>query len=65
MARKIVTAAIGVFFLFSTSAKAEWVDDWLQQRSTSGPNYFHGQERGYYQAGSFSTPAGQTLTTIP
>lgn len=55
MARKIATIAVGVFFLLSTSAQAEWVDDWLQQRSTSGPNYFHGQERGYYQAGSFST----------
>lgn len=55
MAKKIASVAIGVLLLFSSSAKGEWVDDWLQQRSVSGPNYFHGQERGFYQGGSFST----------
>ncbi len=55
MARKIIIVATSIFLLFTTTAKAEWVDDWLQQRSSSGPNYFHGQERGFYQAGSFST----------
>ncbi|WP_319548520.1 conjugal transfer protein TraH [Desulfogranum marinum] len=55
MARKIISIAAGIFFLLCTSAHAQWVDDWLQQRSISGPNYFHGQERGFYQAGSFST----------
>ena len=36
-------------------ATAGWVDDWLQQRTTTSPNYFGGQQRGYYAAGSFST----------
>lgn len=52
---KLIIAAAGAFLLFSTAAQAEWVDDWLQQRSVGGPDYFHGQERGYYQGGSFST----------
>ena len=34
---------------------AAWVDDWLDQRTTTSPNYFGGQERGYYSGGSFST----------
>ncbi|MCL2791226.1 MAG: conjugal transfer protein TraH [Desulfobulbus sp.] len=36
------------------TAKAGWVDDWLQQHSGSMPNSFSGQQRGYYSGGSFS-----------
>lgn len=54
MAKQLILA-LAIFLQLVTWAHAEWVDDWLQQRSTSGPNYLHGQERGFYQAGSFST----------
>ena len=36
------------------AAQAGWVDDWLQQHAGSTPNYFSGQQRGYYSGGSFS-----------
>ncbi|SHO52079.1 conjugal transfer protein TraH [Desulfopila aestuarii] len=52
---KLITIVTGVYLLCGTVVQAEWVDDWLQQRSVGGPNYFNGQERGYYQGGSFST----------
>ncbi|MBM9514073.1 conjugal transfer protein TraH [Desulfogranum marinum] len=54
MEKRLITIIMAVFLCIG-SAQAEWVDDWLQQRSTNGPNYFHGQERGFYQGGSFST----------
>ena len=31
-----------------------WVDDWITQKTTTSPNYFSGQQRGYYSGGSFS-----------
>ena len=34
--------------------QAGWVDDWLQQQAGTSPNYFSGQQRGYYSGGSFS-----------
>lgn len=33
---------------------AGWVDDWMQQSTTTGAGYFEGQQRGYYSGGSFS-----------
>lgn len=52
---KVITIVTAMFFVLAGSAQAEWVDDWLDQRTTTSPNYFHGQERGYYSGGSFST----------
>ncbi|MDQ5988236.1 MAG: hypothetical protein CSYNP_03994 [Syntrophus sp. SKADARSKE-3] len=40
--------------LYLGSAKAGWVDDWVQQKTTSGASYFEGQKRGYFSAGSYS-----------
>ena len=40
--------------MFAGSTSAAWVDDWLDQRTTTSPNYFSGQQRGYYSGGSFS-----------
>lgn len=34
--------------------EAGWIDDWISQRTESGPQYFEGQKRGYFTAGSFS-----------
>lgn len=51
---KIMTATIALFFFLPTIASAAWVDDWLQQKTTTSPNYFSGQQRGYYSGGSFN-----------
>ena len=40
--------------MLAGSTSAAWVDDWLDQRTTTSPNYFSGQQRGYYSGGSFS-----------
>ena len=40
--------------MLAGNASAAWVDDWLDQRTTTSPNYFSGQQRGYYSGGSFS-----------
>ena len=46
---------IAVFLLLTpASSSAAWVDDWLEQKTTSSPNYFSGQQRGYYAGGGFS-----------
>ncbi|TKB11283.1 conjugal transfer protein TraH [Desulforhopalus sp. IMCC35007] len=59
---KIIAATI-VIFLFSTViASAAWVDDWLQQKTTTSPNYFSGQQRGYYSGGSFNARWPNTST---
>lgn len=31
-----------------------WVDDWLTQKTSSGPGYYQGQQRGYAVGGSFN-----------
>ncbi len=47
-----------IFFLLCLTipsiGSAAWVDDWVQQRTTTTPGYFQGQQRGYYSGGSFS-----------
>jgi len=47
-------AAVFLLLLPALSSAA-WVDDWLEQRTTTSPNYFSGQQRGYYSGGGFST----------
>jgi conjugative transfer pilus assembly protein TraH len=46
----IVSIALNTTISFG----AGWVDDWLQQKTSSGPNYYQGQQRGYATAGSFN-----------
>ena len=33
---------------------AGWIDDWMQQKSVSGPNHFETQKRGFTSFGNFS-----------
>lgn len=40
--------------LSASTVQAGWVDDWLDQSSTTSAGYFEGQQRGYYSAGSFN-----------
>ncbi len=50
----ILAALVLDILIFSHGASVAWVDDWLNQRATISPNYFSGQQRGYYSGGSFS-----------
>ena len=52
--RTAFLAAIVAVTLSTQAAQAGWVDDWLVQHAGSTPNYFSGQQRGYYSGGSFS-----------
>lgn len=36
------------------TSNAGWIDNWVEQKVYSGPNYIKGQQRGYYSGGSFS-----------
>jgi conjugative transfer pilus assembly protein TraH len=52
--KKLILFVIAVLMLFPVASQAAWVDDWLDQRTTTSPNYFAGQQRGYYSGGGFS-----------
>lgn len=43
-----------MFLSIAVSAGAEWIDDWIQQKTYSGPAYLEGQKRGFASAGSMS-----------
>jgi len=55
MVKKVIAITFCLIFIFLVSfAQAGWLDDWFDQQVSSGPNYFEGQKRGYFTAGSFS-----------
>lgn len=54
MFRKIVFIVSVIFLISSYQAEAGWVSDWVQQKTSVSPNYFQGQKRGYFTAGSYS-----------
>ncbi len=43
-----------IFLIMTTQAQADWVSDWVQQETSTTPNYFQGQQRGFFTAGSFN-----------
>ena len=47
---------ISIFFILFTgvAAKAEWIDDWFQQKVYTGPNHYKSSTRGYGTFGSAS-----------
>jgi len=54
-----MTTKIGVFFLIlmlfnNTVHAGHWIDDWVNQRTSTGPDYFETQKRGYASFGSAS-----------
>ena len=51
---KRIIAIILIIAFTSSICYAGWVDDWLQQKTVSSPDYLQGQKRGYFTAGSFS-----------
>jgi conjugative transfer pilus assembly protein TraH len=51
----LLAAALTIpLLLHPVVATSAWVDDWLNQRTTTAPNYLSGQQRGYYSGGSFN-----------
>ncbi len=60
MRRKKAIAVVLLLAVFislmpaSDGVKAGFIDDWLSQKTQSGPDYFEGQKRGYFSGGSFS-----------
>ena len=59
---RLILVASTVLLLLPLQLNAAWVDDWLQQKTTTAPNYLQGQQRGYYSAGSFSARWPNTAT---
>jgi len=51
---KTITFILCLLTTYPAISSAAWVDDWIQQRTTTSPGYFQGQQRGYYSAGGFS-----------
>ncbi len=54
---KIVLSMMAALTLVISSvykSNAGWIDDWVSQKVYSGPNYYQGQQRGYFSGGSFS-----------
>jgi len=49
-----IIIAILLVGLQVTATQAAWVDDWLDQKTTTAPNYLEGQKRGYISGGGFS-----------
>ncbi len=52
---------------FSATAMAAngWLDDWFSSKTSSGPDYFQGQQRGYATGGSLNARWGATVATNP
>lgn len=51
--KKTLIAVVWIIAVAST-ASAGWVDDWVDQHTTTSPGFFEGQKRGYFSGGSFS-----------
>ena len=57
--RRTMTRYLIVYLIFALMftpvlSYASWLDNWYTQKTSSGPSYYNGQERGYWTAGSFS-----------
>lgn len=53
--RKVIkTLLFSIVTIIATLSNSGWIDDWVDQSSSSGPNYFQGQQRGYFSGGSYS-----------
>lgn len=50
----LITYMVLAFALTPVLSSASWLDNWYAQKTSSGPSYYSGQERGYWTAGSFS-----------
>lgn len=60
-----VLAVLFIFLSSESAVKADWVNDWVQQKTSVAPNYFQGQKRGYMSGGSYSARWYGTNTWSP
>jgi len=61
-----VLILFSAFFLVSLT-QAAWIDDWIQQKTTTSADYFEGQKRGFATFGGFSarwSTGNDYLTTV-
>ncbi len=58
MKKKSIFIFISIFIFFFVfipyNSKANFLNEWLTQKVTTNPDYFSGQQRGYFTAGAFS-----------
>ncbi|WP_028842928.1 conjugal transfer protein TraH [Thermodesulfovibrio yellowstonii] len=52
--KHLIVFALCIALVFPCSVYAGWLDTWFDQHISTAPNYFKGQQRGYFTAGSFS-----------
>ncbi|MGK7345022.1 MAG: conjugal transfer protein TraH [Candidatus Nitrospinota bacterium M3_3B_026] len=50
----VITALLLAAILSPPARAGEWIDDWLDQKTSTDMGYYEGQRRGYWTAGSFS-----------
>jgi conjugative transfer pilus assembly protein TraH len=62
MKRRVAFTALFmvVISVFDVTARAGFIDDWLQQKTETSPGYFEGEKRGYATGGSISARWGMT-----
>ena len=58
MFKRSLISVIVVLMTAGTALADDWIDNWIQQATTSGPNMFESQKRGYASAGSLSLRFG-------
>lgn len=61
IAKKPIIIAL---MLFSLNVQSNWVNDWAASSTRSGPNYFEGQKRGYFTAGSYQARYRNTTENV-
>lgn len=62
MIRKCIAGLISFLLIFNiTFVYAGWLDDWFNQYTASGPNYYQSQKRGYVTFGSLSARTGMSV----
>lgn len=52
--KHLVVLILCIALIFPYSVYAGWLDTWFDQHISTAPDYFKGQQRGYFTAGSFS-----------
>jgi len=48
-----VVPALALVLALTAPASAGWVDDWVNQKTETAPNFYQGTARSYFSAGSF------------
>ncbi|MEN6320035.1 MAG: conjugal transfer protein TraH [Syntrophaceae bacterium] len=54
MTRYFIVYLIFALLFIPVLSYASWLDKWYTQKTSSGPTYYDGQQRGYWTAGSYS-----------